>query len=702
VWREHLQTHLFRKHQNQPEETEMSPQSKGFLSRLLSERFFVAGLAITLWLLLAPARAEDFPPGGWPPVTLPVPREVTLSGPLGQSLARGLARLTKPPFSEQWLRADVSFEIGRIYTSYSGDVSGRFLELGTLTSTPGRPQPATLPALLKTVARYQKVDGHFGVEIDLKKPLLKPLILMLWGNARLLVGLVTAAEQFRDAELLASARRLGDFYVSSAGQLCAPEREAEYRASGTDGESYTCCYFPAIEGLAMLYRATHDGRYLKQARRMAEFFRKFDALPIDHSHGNLCAWRGILLLYDITGQRAYLDRARAKWDAAMQGGFIWPVGGVGEHWYVSFNIDEGCSESDWLRLSLDLWRYTGETRYLDIAERLLVNQYTANQCPNGGYGTRHFDFDAAGPIAICGWFAEAPFCCDFHGPLGLHFLKSYLAAGSSRGVLVNFPFDFTAPVHAGGRDWLVKVRTQADFLQGRSTVEIELAPQGNAASATTTLWLRMPPWAVAAKATVGQSALSAPVERGYLRIDREFKTGEKVVVVLHNRLTLEGRRFQTVRPAAGGLSRLHDVAVLAGPYVLFAPGARLAGRPTLLATIDGAGRLRFPANAAGGYATVALPGLNVDEAGIAQAIHSARPVFLRPLCGTVSADAFESILSLTDLGRLPSDRAERADFIVDLAAAFMVDLVVVPADSVARQLAGFEVRAKEAASRAAK
>ena len=183
---------------------------------------------------------------------------------------------------------------------------------------------------------------------------------------------------------------------------------------------------------------------------------------------------------------------------------------------------------------------------------------------------------------------------------------------------------------------------------------------------------------------------------------REFKTGEKVIVVFHNRLTLEGRRFQAVRPAAGRLSRLHDVAVLAGPYVLLAPGARCAVRPTLLATIDDAGRLMFPASAAGGYATVVLPGLDVNEAGIARALQSAKPVLLQSLCGTVSADAFESILSLTDLGQPPSDPLERMAFMMDRTAAFMVDLVVVPADSVARQLPGFEVRAKEAASRATK
>ena len=115
------------------------------------------------------------------------------------------------------------------------------------------------------------------------------------------MGLLTAAQQFHDDRLLATARRLGDFYVNTAGQLCSPAREADYRSSGTDGGSYTCCYFPAIEGLTMLYRATKDDRYLKQAERMAEFFAKFDCLPNNHSHGNLCAWRGILELYEITG-----------------------------------------------------------------------------------------------------------------------------------------------------------------------------------------------------------------------------------------------------------------------------------------------------------------------------------------------------------------------------------------------------------------
>ena len=78
-----------------------------------------------------------------------------------------------------------------------------------------------------------------------------------------------------------------------------------------------------------------------------------------------------------------------------------------------------------------------------MAERLLCNQYATNQCNDGGYGARHFEGNAAGPTLATGSVEEWNFCCNFHGPLGLHFLKSYLAAGSERGVFVNFPLDFT-------------------------------------------------------------------------------------------------------------------------------------------------------------------------------------------------------------------------------------------------------------------
>jgi DUF1680 family protein len=628
----------------------------------------------------------------WPTVTLAPAREVTLSGPLGAALHRGVARLSQPPYTEPWLRADVSFEVERIFTNYSGDVSGRFLELASLTSPADRLSPPTLAPLVRSVARWQKPDGHFGVVVDLSKPLVKnaPPIPMLWGNARLLVGLIAAAQRCHNKESMAAAKRLGDFYVNTADQLCAPAREADYRSSGTYGDGYCCCYFPAIEGLALLYRATGDNRYLKHAQRMAEFFQKFDCLPVEHSHGNLCAWRGVLELYQITGRRDYLDRARAKWEAAMKGGFVWPLGGVGEHWQVFFEGDEGCSESDWLRFCLDLWRFTGETRYLDVAERLLENQYATNLCPNGGYGMAHVDGDGAGPIAALEKVEEWPFCCSFHGPLGLHFLKGYLAAGSERGIIVNFPYDFTAPVKAAGQDWTVACHSKPEFLSGHVRMEIELKAGDKATAARTSLWVRMPEWACAVKVTAPDGPLAAPVERGYLRIDRDFKSGDKVTVDFRNALILEGRRFQKAQPAAGRVSRLKEVAVLAGPQLLFAAAVKGCGRPVLLATLDH-GRLAFPLRGDGEYITVPLPGVEASEAQIAEAVESARPVFLRTWPGMVSTrrggPAFVSAVDMSLLGQSSRLSGRRLPF--------MFDLVVVSAGSLPQNIAKVAARAKE-------
>ncbi len=65
----------------------------------------------------------------WPKVSLPQTRDVELGGPVGMALQHGISRLAQPPYSVDWLLSDVSFKVNRIFTNYSGDVSGRFIEL---------------------------------------------------------------------------------------------------------------------------------------------------------------------------------------------------------------------------------------------------------------------------------------------------------------------------------------------------------------------------------------------------------------------------------------------------------------------------------------------------------------------------------------------------------------------------------------------
>ncbi len=571
---------------------------------------------------------------GW---ILPAAREVELGGALGAAWRRGVARLGEDPYrSVVYLRSDLTFEMKRPFTNYSGDISGRFLEIGSLTSPLGKIEPNTLAELLATVASYQQADGHFGRPIDWTTPVDPPedstaaratKTPILWGNSRLLVGLLEAHAAVGRAELLKAARGIGDFYVSTADRLMDPARKAQYKATGTYAEGYVTDYFPAIEGLVRLYEVTHDARYLGHAERMAEFFKRFDKLPIDHSHGNLIAYHGLVLLYETTGKREYLDRALARWKEAVEGGYVWPTGGVGEKFHVNSVTDEGCSEADWLRLNLDLWRITGETRFLDTAERLLTNHYPMNRTANGGYGHHNFVCDAEGPLVMQPQFTEAVWCCTFHGLLGLHTLKRYVVAGSDRGVVVNFPLDVVAPVRVGTDVWKVAVRRLRDSDQAVGC-RVAIEPLASGAKPPPVLF-RRPDWAEEVRVSDAAGRMvEAPCERGYLRLGVKPGAQGELTVTFAFAPRVEDRRMRPVKIDARAVGRYSGVVLCNGPRVLLVNADR--PRPIVVLTADEKGRVRLPKSEGAKYTVATVASIEAPEAELREAMGKPGALELAP------------------------------------------------------------------------
>ncbi len=519
-----------------------------------------------------PSKSET--PNRWEPPTLPEPNQVEMGGEWGAALTRGEARIGAAPYSEQYLLADLNFDMNRSFTNFSGDISGRYLELSAVTASPQRPPSGTLATVMRKIPLLQKPDGHFGTDIDWAAPIdFAPpfgeakVMPTLWGNGRILLGLVAAYRHFGDPAMLAAAHKLGDFYVNiAADRFCDPQRTVEYQKSPGYAAAYVTCVYQGIAGLMELYRLGHEEKYLKVAERMADFHEAYDTLPVEHSHGSISAHEALLMLYEDTGDTKYLRRVTDRWEKEVAGGYVNPAGGVLEKLTVAAcDRDEGCAEADWLRLNLMLWRDTGATRYLDMAERLLWTEYLANQWPDGGYGHRHISTDAQGAYALGLRHEEALWCCAFHGPLGLHKLKSYLAVGAPSGIYYNFPADFVSPVKVGAEGWTVRSETLPSTAGTPVCCEVTLAT--STPDARVALWVRVPRWADEVSVTSNGQPLATALVDSYLHLPR-LTAGDKIQIAYRSHPHLETRLGERVQIPAKLPAVLEHMVVRDGPQIL--------------------------------------------------------------------------------------------------------------------------------------
>lgn len=397
---------------------------------------------------------------------------ISLGGEVGAAADANWARFRSVPFdSLPWLRADLTGEKAsefdgkqedirfRPFKNYSGDISGRFIEIMAMNAHGSRDVHPAFRELLAEIPNHQRPGGYFcsSGEIDWQKPIdrnskgaSRNMMPALWGNARMLCGLVEACRAFPDDKvLLSTAKKLGDFYISIVPRFTDPTRMEEYTGGTSYASGYITCWFPAMEGLVKLSELTGENKYLAAATTIAAFYKAVDIIPLDHSHGMLCNQVSLLLLFEATKDASYLERVEKRWDELVQGGYINPAGGILEKCKVENNRDEGCSLADWLRLNLELGRVTGNTRYWAMSERVLHNHFLQNQVPNGGFSHRFIRCDPEGAYFFGANAREAVWCCSFHGQIGFINLRSHLLVRSADTLTCNLAVDFTSKDASG-------------------------------------------------------------------------------------------------------------------------------------------------------------------------------------------------------------------------------------------------------------
>ncbi|MBQ5366716.1 MAG: glycoside hydrolase family 127 protein [Thermoguttaceae bacterium] len=531
--------------------------------------------------------------------------DVSFGGFFGTRYKQSLDRLTASPIDNvPFVLDDVNFNQQRRFFNYSGDISGRYIEVASLASTKDKPITPILPQVIDEIVQYQKEDGHFGREVDWNKPidvagstdqsLEMPI---LWGNGRLMLGLFAAYERFGSEKAFAAAKKMADFYVNVVvPRFCDPNRMDEYeqKAKGY-AAAYVTCVFHGIEGLVRAYRLTGEKKYLDAAVHMADFHEHFDTLPVGHSHGSISAHEALVMLYEETNDQKYLDRVVKRWNDAVYQGFVNPSGGVCENYIIEGHSDEGCSEADWLRICLMIWRNTGDVKYLDFAERMLYNEYQMNQWHTGGFGHRYMISDDKGCFAWGERYAESYWCCSYHGPLGYYELKEFFAVGSvcpKTGVdmvYYNFPLEFTTPLTIRGVKWQIASR-QTDVSKEfpvRTIVTVAGAKKGGALKFAA----RIPDWAQKVEIKRKDEVLEATVVNGYAVVD--VNSGDELYISYAAVPFLEDRRFHKIAtPSESG--QVNECVLRFGPNVMASKANDGSKIEDVTLKLDGNGVLQLP------------------------------------------------------------------------------------------------------------
>jgi hypothetical protein len=354
------------------------------------------------------------------------PSRPIATGYLGRRIALTTQRLLhgrEPAFTDDMVLADVTGDQRRRFYEWSGDLSGRFLE--ALAHMPGPEAAARGARLMTALVASQRHDGRFGdgALSFTSEAIDRPHMSLLWGNGRLLVGLLEHHAARGDEASLASARRLGEFLVQVSPACLAPAVRA--RVAGAAAQGFIC-FTQIAEGLARLGSRTRDERFVKAAAQAAA---TLEPRGKQHTHGYLATLRGGFDVHEAGGGglaevRRRIDELVASPDFLVTGGVAEYFGGGAQH----LGRDEGCSEADVLRLFLQAWRMGGRIDDLERAERCLHNAFFFNQWENGDFGSHVLSLRGSRPDDGAG---RAWWCCTMHGARA--FTDVLGAAVTSRG-----------------------------------------------------------------------------------------------------------------------------------------------------------------------------------------------------------------------------------------------------------------------------
>jgi hypothetical protein len=343
---------------------------------------------------------------------------VETEGEFTSRMVMATERLTtpryRPEFTRNFILADVNIsrDNPRRFDNYSGDLSGRYIE--ALTGCCYDSGCVFLDTIVYEVLKYQHTDGRFGDKslVFKESQIGKEHMPLLWGNGRMLVGLLEYYGKSNDPKVLDAAKKQGDFFAAIYSQV-TPVVSRKLEGLGADG---IICFTQYAEPLVRLSAVTGDSSYAGIA---SQVYKLLPGRGILHSHGYLTTLRGVLELYEFDRNVTHFEFVKNAYDELVESDDFTLYGSVREYFGIKGERDEGCATADFIRLSLHLYRLTRNLQYLERAEFAMYNALYFNQFITGDFGHHTFD----GISSHSNTFNAAWWCCTMAGLRAMQIIK---------------------------------------------------------------------------------------------------------------------------------------------------------------------------------------------------------------------------------------------------------------------------------------
>jgi DUF1680 family protein len=497
-----------------------------------------------------------------------LPQNVHLTGWVGSRItaneANRLAKLDPARLLEGYRKRP-----GR--QSWDGEHVGKWLHAATLAwvNTGDPVLRERLDYIAAELTKCQLDDGYLGTYLEKDRWTEWDV----WAHKYNLIGLITYMRFTGNLAPLPCCRRMGDLLCNTFGD--EPGKRDIIKA----GEHVGLAPTSVLEPMVLLYRLTGEPRYLDFCKYILRAWeqpngpkvistlltlKRVDKVGNGKAYEMLSCLNGVLEYYRTTGDPKLLEACLNAWrDIVANRLYLTGTASYGELFHGDFdlpnvnNVGETCVTVTWLQFNAQLLRLTGEARFADQLERIILNQLMGAQRCDGAAWGYYVQMEGKKPYSS----TLDGHCCLSSGPRGVALIPSFAETTDAQGVVINL-YDAGSSeltLKDGNR---VKVRTDTVFPEdGR--IRLALEPERPSQFAVK---LRVPAWCHQASLQInGKKAALNQGTNGYMVINREWKKGDEIDL----QLKLEPRVVVGDHLNAG------KIAIIYGPLVLTADQALL-------------------------------------------------------------------------------------------------------------------------------